>query len=86
MTFFGWSMHFALNDHYTSIKTHINKLERVNFLNSDIIKIELEETTLSNSGQHSLTILCPEKVCWSQHLWTSLADRRISRLMTTIPQ
>ena len=49
-------MHFSLNDHYTSIKTQTNKLERVNILNSDILKIELEETTLSNSGQHSLTI------------------------------
>ena len=56
MTFFGWSMHFSLNDHYTSIKTQSNKLERVNTLKSDILKIELEETTLSNSGQHSLTI------------------------------
>ena len=49
-------MHFSLNDHYTSIKTQTNKLERVSILNSDILKIELEETTLSNSGQHSLTI------------------------------
>ena len=51
MTFFGWSMHFSLNGHYTSIKTQSNKLERVNILKSDILKIELEETTLSNSGQ-----------------------------------
>ena len=56
MTFFGWSMHFSLNDHYTSVKTQSNKLERVNILKFDILKIELEETTLSNSGQHSLTI------------------------------
>ena len=56
MTFFGSSMHFSLNDHYTSQKTQNNKLERGNILNSDILKIELAETTLSNSGQHSLTI------------------------------
>ena len=56
MTFFGWSMHFSLNDHYTSIKTQSNKLERVNILKSDIPKFELLETTLSNSGQHILTI------------------------------
>ena len=37
-----------------NIQSH--KLERVNILNSDILKIELEETTLSNSGQHSLII------------------------------
>ena len=53
MTFFGWSTHFSLNDHYTSIKTQSNKLERVNILNSDIISFELEETTLSNSGQQA---------------------------------
>ena len=47
MTFFGWSMHFSLNDHYTSVKTQSNKLERVNILKFDIVKIELEETTLS---------------------------------------
>ena len=47
-------MHFALNDHYTSIKTHSNKLERVSFLNSDIIRFELEETTLSNSDSTAL--------------------------------
>ena len=76
-------MHFSLNDHYTSIKTQSHELERVHFLNSDILKIELAETTLSNSGQHSLTIWCPEKVCWTQHLWPSLADWGISRLMTT---
>ena len=56
MIFFGWSMHFSLNEHYTSIKTQSNNLERVNILKSDILKFELEETTLSNSGQHSLTI------------------------------
>ena len=56
MTFFGWSMHFSLNDHYTSQKTQSNKLERVNILISDILKIELAETTLSNSGQHNLII------------------------------
>ena len=56
MTFFGWSMHFSLNDHYTSKKNQSNKLERVNILKSDIPKFELLETTLSNSGQHSLTI------------------------------
>ena len=61
MTFFGWSMHFSLNDHYTSIKTQSHKQEQVNILKSDIIKFELEETTLSNSGQRSLTIKCPEK-------------------------
>ena len=49
-------MHFSLNDHYTSLKTQSNKLERVNILKSNVLKIELEETTLSNSGQHSLTI------------------------------
>ena len=49
-------MQFSLNDHYTSIKTQTNKLERVTILNSDILKIDLEETTLSSSGQHSLTI------------------------------
>ena len=49
-------MHFSLNDYYTSIKTHSNKLGRVNILKFDIIKFELEETTLSNSGQRSLTI------------------------------
>ena len=49
-------MHFSLNDHYTSQKTQSNKLERGNILNSDKFKIELAETTLSNSGQHSLTI------------------------------
>ena len=49
-------MHFSLNDHYTSIKTQSHKLERVNILKIDIIKFELEETTLSNSGQRSLTI------------------------------
>ena len=49
-------MHFSLKDHYTSIKTQSNKLERVSILKSDEIKIKLEETTLSNSGQHSLTI------------------------------
>ena len=56
MTFFGWSMHFSLNNHYTSIKTQSNKLERVNILSSDILKTELAETTLSNYGQPSLTI------------------------------
>ena len=56
MIFFGWSMRFSLNEHYTSIKTQSNNLERVNILKSDILKFELEETTLSNSGQHSLTI------------------------------
>ena len=56
MTFFGWSTHFSLNDHYTSKKTQSNNPERVNILKSDIISFELEETTLSNSGQHSLTI------------------------------
>ena len=56
MTFFGWSDYFSLNDYYTSQKTQRNKLERVNILNSDILKIELAETTLSNSGQHNLTI------------------------------
>ena len=56
MTFFGWSMHFSLNDHYTSIKTQSHKQEQVNILKSDIIKFELEETTLSNSGQRSLAI------------------------------
>ena len=56
MTFFGWSMHFSLNGYYTSIKTQSDKLELVNILKSDILKIELEKTTLSNSGQHSLTI------------------------------
>ena len=49
-------MHFSLNDHYTSLKTQSNKLERENILKSNVLKIELEETTLSNSGQHSLTI------------------------------
>ena len=49
-------MHFSLNDHYISIKTQSHKLERVIILSSDILKIELEETTLSSSGQHSLTI------------------------------
>ena len=42
-------------DHYTPIKTQSHKLERVNILSSDILKIELEEITLSNSGQQSLT-------------------------------
>ena len=79
-------MHFSLNDHYTSIKTQSNKLERVNILQSDILKIELEENTLSNSGQHNLTIYCLEKICWTQHLRLSLADRCISRLMTTVAQ
>ena len=47
MTFFGWSMQFSLNDHFTSIKTQSNKLERVIILKPDILKTELEETTLS---------------------------------------
>ena len=49
-------MRFSLNEHYTSIKTQNNELERVKILKSDILKIELEETTLFSSGQHSLTI------------------------------
>ena len=49
-------MRFSLNDHYTSIKTKSNELERVKILKSDILKIELEETTLFSSGQRSLTI------------------------------
>ena len=49
-------MHFSLNDHYTSIKTQSNNLERVNILKFDVLKIKLEETTFSNSGQHSLTV------------------------------
>ena len=56
MTFFGWLMHVSLIDHYTSQKTQSNKLKQVNILNSDILKIELAETTLTNSGQHSVTI------------------------------
>ena len=89
MTFFGWSMHFSLIGRYTSMKTQSDKLERVNILKTDKTKLELEETTLSNSGQHSLAILTPDSTAWlsnvhkifcrTQHLWTSLADRCISR-------
>ena len=57
-------MRFSLNDHYTSIKTQSNKLERVNILKSDITKLELGETTLSNSGQHSLAVLTPDSTAW----------------------
>ena len=49
-------MHFSLNGHYTSIKTQSDKLERVIILKPDTTKLELEETTLPNSEQHSLTI------------------------------
>ena len=49
-------MHFSLNDHYTSIVTQKYKLERENILKSDILKFEPEKTTLSYSGQHSMTI------------------------------
>ena len=64
MTFFSWSMRFSLNGRYTSIKTQSDKLERVNLLKSDITKVELQETTLSNSGQHSLAILTPDSTAW----------------------
>ena len=57
-------MHFSLKGHYTSIKTQSDKLERVNIVKSDINKVELQETTLSNSGQHSLAILTPDSTAW----------------------
>ena len=57
-------MHFSLNGHYTSIKTQSDKLEQVIILKPGTTKLELEETTLSNSGQHSLAILTPDSTAW----------------------